>query len=117
VRNLIIRLLVNAVALWVAAQVVDGIELPEEVGSVLLVAIVFGLVNALIKPLVFVLSLPVVLLTLGLFTIVINALMLMLTDWLMDSLTVSGFWAALLGSLLISLVSLAFSVILPDGKD
>jgi putative membrane protein len=117
VRNLIIRLFVNAVALWVAAQVVDGIELPEEVGPLLLVAVVFGLVNALIKPLVFVLSLPVVLLTLGLFTIVINALMLMLTDWLMDSLTVSGFWAALLGSLLISLVSLAFSVILPDGKD
>jgi putative membrane protein len=108
---------VNAVALWVAARVVDGIELPEEILSVLLVAAVFGLVNALIKPLVFVLSLPVVLLSLGLFTIVINALMLMLTDWLMDSLTVSGFWAALLGSLLISIVSLIFSVILPDGKD
>jgi putative membrane protein len=117
VRNLIIRLFVNAVALWVAARVLDGIELPEEILPVLLVAAVFGLVNALIKPLVFLLSLPVVLLTLGLFTIVINALMLMLTDALMDSLTVSGFWAALLGSLLISLVSTALSVILPDGKD
>ncbi len=116
-KNLIIRLLVNAVALWVAARLVDGIELPEEVLPVLLVAAVFGLVNALIKPLVFVLSLPVVLLTLGLFTIVINALMLMLTDWLMASLTVTGFWAALLGSLLISVVSLALSIILPDGKD
>jgi putative membrane protein len=117
VRNLIIRLFVNAVALWVAARLLDGIELTEELGPVILVAAVFGLVNALIKPLVFLLSLPVVLLTLGLFTIVINALMLMLTDALMDSLTVNGFWAALLGSLLISLVSTALSVILPDGKD
>ena len=79
VRNLIIRLFVNAVALWVAARLLDGIELTEELGPVVLVAAVFGLVNALIKPLVFLLSLPVVLLTLGLFTIVINALMLMLT--------------------------------------
>ena len=113
-KNLIIRLFVNAVALWVAARFVGGIELAGEFGPVLLVAAVFGLVNALIKPLVVLFSLPFVVLTLGLFTIVINALMLMLTGWLVGALSVSGFGSALLGSLVISLVSLVFSIVLPD---
>jgi putative membrane protein len=116
-QNLIIRLFVNAVALWVAARLVTGIELAGEFWPVLLVAAVFGLVNALIKPLALLLSFPVVVLTLGLFTIVVNALMLMLTAALVDALTVSGFWASLLGSLLISLVSFLFSVLLPDKAD
>lgn len=115
-QNLIIRLFVNAVALWVAAQLVNGIEMSGEFGPVLIVAAVFGLINALIKPLVLILSFPVVLLTLGLFTFVVNALMLMLTAWLVDALSVSGFWAALLGSLLISIVSLIFSFILPEKR-
>ena len=113
-RNLMIRLFVNAVALWVAARLVSGIELSGEFGPVLLVAAVFGLVNALIKPLVLVLSIPFVILTLGLFTLVINALMLMLTAALTGSFAVSGFLAALWGSILISLVSLLFSLVLPD---
>ena len=113
-QNLIIRLFVNAVALWVAARLVSGIELSGEFGPVLLVAAVFGLVNALLRPLLMLLSIPFVILTLGLFTLVINALMLMLTAALVGSLSVSGFWAALWGSLLISLVSLLFSLILPD---
>ena len=113
-QNLIIRLFVNAVALWVAARLVTGIKLSGEFGPVLLVAAVFGLVNALLRPLVMLLSIPFVILTLGLFTLVINALMLMLTAALVGSLSVSGFWAALWGSLLISLVSLLFSLILPD---
>ncbi len=116
-QNLIIRLFVNAVALWVAARLVTGIELAGEFWPVLLVAAVFGLVNALIKPLALLLSFPVVVLTLGLFTIVVNALMLMLTAALVDALTVVGFWAALLGSLLISLVSFLFSVLLPEKAD
>ena len=113
-QNLIIRLFVNAVALWVAARLVSGIELSGEFGPVLLVAAVFGLVNALLRPLVMLLSIPFVILTLGLFTLVINALMLMLTAALVGSLSVRGFLAALWGSLLISLVSLLFSLILPD---
>jgi putative membrane protein len=114
VKNLIIRLFINAVALWVAARFVPGIELSGEFGPVLLVAAVFGLVNALIKPVILLLSLPFVILTLGLFTLVINALMLMLTAGLVGALSVSGFWAALFGSLLISVVSTLFSVVLPD---
>lgn len=113
--NLIVRLFVNAVALWVAAQLVGGIDLTGDFWGIVLVAAIFGLMNALIKPLALLLSLPFLILTLGLFTLVINALMLMLTAALVDALSVSGFWSALLGSLIISLVSLLFSMILPEG--
>jgi putative membrane protein len=115
-RNLIIRLFVNAIALWVAAQLVSGIELTGNFWPILLVAAVFGLVNALIKPIVMIFSFPFLILTLGLFTIVINALMLLLTAAIVDALTVSGFWSAVLGSLVISVVSLLFAVILPEDK-
>jgi putative membrane protein len=115
-RNLVIRLFVNAVALWVAAQLVSGIQLTGDFWPIILVAAVFGLVNALIKPVALLLSLPFLIITLGLFTIVINALMLMLTAAIVDALTVSGFGAAILGSLIISLVSLLFSVILPEDS-
>lgn len=113
-QNLIIRLFVNAVALWVAAQLVGGIDLAGEFWPVLLVAAVFGTLNALIKPLVLLLSLPFLILTLGLFTMVVNALMLLLTAALVDALQISGFWPALWGSILISLVSFLFSVLLPE---
>jgi putative membrane protein len=114
-RNLVIRLFVNAVALVVAAHLVGGIELRQEFWPVLLVAAVFGLVNALIKPVVILLSLPFVILTLGLFTVVINAFMLWLTSALVGALHVAGFWPALLGGLLISVVSFAFSLMLAEG--
>ncbi|MEX2531133.1 MAG: phage holin family protein [Gemmatimonadota bacterium] len=113
-QNLVIRLFVNAIALWVAAQLVDGMELSGEFWSVVLVAAVFGLVNALIRPVMLLLSLPLLVLTLGLFTLVVNALVLLLTAALVGALTVEGFWAAFLGSLLISVVSFLFSVVLPD---
>jgi putative membrane protein len=116
-QNLILRLFVNAVALWVAARLVGGIELAGEFWPVLLVAAVFGLINALIKPLALLLSLPFLILTLGLFTLVVNALMLMLTAALVDALSVAGFWPALWGSILISLVSFLFSVLLPERTD
>jgi putative membrane protein len=115
-QNLLIRLFVNAVAVWVAAQLVGGIELAGEFWAVVLVAAVFGLVNALIRPLLLFLSLPLLVLTLGLFTLVVNALMLMLTGALLDALSVAGFWPALWGSILISLVSFLFSVVLPEEK-
>lgn len=113
-QNLIIRLFVNAVALWVAARLVGGIELMGDFWSILLVAAVFGIVNALIRPVMLLLSLPLLVLTLGLFTLVVNALMLMLTAALLGALAVEGFLAALLGSILISIVSFVFSVFLPE---
>ncbi len=114
--NLVVRIFVNAVALWVAARLVGGIELSDQFWPVVLVAAVFGVVNALIRPLVLLLSLPLVILTLGLFTLVVNALMLLLTASLLDALAVEGFWPAVLGSLVISVVSFLFSVLLPDPK-
>jgi putative membrane protein len=116
-QNLILRIFVNAVALWVAAQLVGGVALSDAFWPVVLVAAVFGLVNGLIRPVVLLLSLPLLILTLGLFTLVVNALMLLLTAALLDALTVDGFWAAVLGSLVISIVSFLFSVLLPDRKE
>ncbi len=113
-RNLVIRIFVNAVALWAAAQLVGGIDLAEAFWPVVLVAAVFGLINALLRPIVLFLSLPLVILTLGLFTLVVNALMLLLTAALVDALRVEGFIAALLGSVVISAVSLLFAMVLPE---
>ncbi|MFP3947257.1 MAG: phage holin family protein [Gemmatimonadota bacterium] len=113
-RNLVIRLFINAVALWGASEAVGGVQLTDDFTGVLVVAAIFGLVNALIKPLVTLLALPLVLLTLGLITVVINALMLMLTAAISDSLSVEGFWAALLGALVISVVSFLLSAFLGE---
>jgi putative membrane protein len=112
---LALRLGVNAAALWVAAELIDGIDLSSRWTSVLFVALIFGLVNAFIKPIARILTFPITLLTLGLFTLVVNATMLGLTAWLTDSLDVDGFWPALLGAFVISLVSWVLSMFIPDG--
>ncbi len=112
--RLIIRLLINAAALWLAAQLVDGIDLDGSIGGILLVALVFGLVNAVLRPILKVLSLPVMVVTLGLFALVINALLLWLTGTIMDQLDVSGFVPALIGSIIISLVSAVLGWLIPD---
>lgn len=123
------RVLINALALWVAVWLLPGIELGSEaaveasgndtVGSILsylFVGLIFGVVNALVRPIVSLLSLPLTILTLGLFTIIINAAMLMLTSWLTSftpiSFTVDDFfWSAILGAIIISLVSLVAGTI------
>ena len=115
-RNLVIRLLINAAALWAAARWVTGIELSGSVTKVLFVALIFGLVNAVIRPIVRFFSFPLIILTLGLFTFVINAGMLWLTAQISSSLFVAGPRAALMGALTISVVSWALSVVAPDGK-
>ena len=113
-RNFIVRLLANAVALWVAAQLVGGVHLTEEPMGILWVALIFGIVNALVKPIVMLLSFPVIFLTLGIFVFVINALLFMLTAGITDSLSVDGFWAALLGSLVVSIVAMVLNGMLRD---
>lgn len=114
-RNFVIRLFVNALALSAAAWLVPGITLSGNFGDVLLVALVFGLINAFLKPIALLLSLPFLLLTLGLFAFVVNAAMLLITDRLTDHLAISGFGAALLGSLVISVVSAVLGGALKDG--
>lgn len=113
-KNLAIRLLINAAALWVAARFVDGVELVGGIGDILIVALVFGAVNALIKPIVKFFSVPFIVLSLGLFTLVINALMLLLAARLTTQLSVSGFMPALIGSIVISIVSFVLSTFLRD---
>ncbi|MDH3302068.1 MAG: phage holin family protein [Acidimicrobiia bacterium] len=112
-----IRVIINAGALWVAARFIDGITLTEDVGSILFVAIVFGLINAFIRPVVLVLTFPALILTLGLFTLVINAAMLGATAWLTDSLAIDGFVPAFLGALVITVVSWALSSLLINENE
>ncbi|MGQ0847522.1 MAG: phage holin family protein [Actinomycetota bacterium] len=110
----VIKVLVNAAALWVAARIVPGIDLTGDIWQILLIALVFGLVNTFLKPVLKLLSLPVLIITLGLFSIIINTIMLAITAALMERLTVDGFLPALLGSLVITVVSALLNWIIPD---
>lgn len=121
--NFLVKTLANAGALLVAIWLVHDITLTgESTGkkalTLIVVALLFGLVNFIVKPVVKLLALPLFILTLGLITLVINALMLLLTSWLADqfdlSFHVEGFWTAVLGGLIISLVSWVLNVILPE---
>src|SRR5512136_776208 len=106
---LLIRLVINAVALYVATRIVPGLTFDGHWTTIALVAGIFGLVNALVRPVLEVLTCPLILLTLGLFIFVINAIMLLLTGVMADQLNlgfhVAGFVAALIGSLVVSVVS------------
>lgn len=125
----LVKIAVNAVALWVAALAISGIHLGEEASSlstrlvtIALVALLFGVVNWLLKPLAMILSFPAILLTLGLFTWVVNAFMLQITSWLAGPLGLDFhvdrfFWDALLGSLVITFVAMLLHLLLPDPKN
>jgi len=104
----ILRLLVTAFGLWVASAIVPGIEI-HGMWTLLIAAFLFGLVNAFIKPLIVLLTLPLTIVTLGLFLLVINAAMLGLVAAMLDSFNITGFFAALLGSLVVSIISWAVS--------
>ncbi|WP_055493983.1 phage holin family protein [Streptomyces sp. TP-A0356] len=125
-KNFVVKTLANAGALAVAVWLLDKITLTgsgtgKKIGTLIVVALLFGLVNFLVKPIVKVLTFPLFILTLGLITLVVNALMLLLTSWLAGKLNLSfhveGFWTAVLGGLIISIVSWALHIVLPDDKD
>ncbi|WP_448073786.1 phage holin family protein [Georgenia yuyongxinii] len=119
----VVRFLVNAAAIWLSTLVVPGIALPQTgstgalVVNLAVVAVVFTLVNMLVRPVVNLLSLPLYILTLGLFWIVVNALMLLLTGWISRftdyGLEVDGFWTAVLGGLLIAVASWLLHLLVP----
>ena len=88
--KLLLRLVINMAAIWVTSLVLSGLSFTGNVGSLILVGVIFGLVNALIRPIVRLLTLPLTIVTLGLFTLVINAIMLMITVLLSDSLDLTG---------------------------
>lgn len=101
---LMARWFLNALALYIVANIVSGIQL-ENFGSALVAVLVISFVNALIKPILFLLTLPITILTLGLFTFVLNAFMLMLAGNLTPGFSVDGFWAAIIGSILLAIVN------------
>src|SRR5512136_289353 len=115
----LLRWLINAAALYVAARIVPGIQVGDSVLAVLGVALVFGLVNALIRPLLKLLTCPFIILTLGLFTLVLNAVMLLLTSALSRavglSFVVEGFWPAFWGALVVSIVSLVMTLVIHEN--
>lgn len=122
----LVRVLINAVAIWFATLILPGLTIVggdsnwETLGVILLIALVFGLVNAIVKPIVAFISIPLYILTLGLFTIIVNALMLMLTAWITEAtdwgLRIDNFGVACWAAIIISIVSLVLSVLIPGPR-
>lgn len=134
-RKFVLQVLINALALWVATALLPGIQIitsgtsgletsnatVNTVVAYLFIAVVFGVINSLVKPVVKLLSLPVTILTLGLFTVVINAAMLWLTSWLSSYTPVhftidSFFWTAIIAALIISVISMVAGGLLRSDK-
>ena len=115
--RLILLWILNAVALLAVAWLLPNSIRVASFGSALLAALILGLVNALVRPVLLVLTLPVTLLTLGLFIFVLNGLMFWLAGSLIDGFVVAGFWSAVFGSMVYSVVSWALSGLLVSGKN
>jgi putative membrane protein len=119
-RTLFVRWIINALALYVAVNVIPGIHFTRSAGQLLIVAAIFGIVNSALRPILTVLTCPLVVLTLGLFTFVINALLLLVTAWLSSQfdlgLVVDGFGAAFVGGLLIGIVSVLLSIFVGESR-
>jgi len=116
----LMRILITAIALWAATRLVSGITYHGNWLGLAGVALVFGLLNSIVRPILTFLAFPLLIVTLGLFTFVLNALMLMLTSGLSSRLGidfhVAGFWAAFWGAIVVGIVSLLLSILLPDGE-
>ena len=117
--SLITRLIINALALWLATRLVDGISFDGQIAFLFVVALVFGAVNTIVKPILMVLTFPFLIVTLGLFLLVLNAVMLWLTGAISDAaglgFHVSSFKAAFIGGLVVSVVSFVLSLMV--GSD
>ncbi len=122
--NFALQTVINAVALWVAAWIIPGITFgggstANVVKTVVIVALIFGVINAFVRPLAKLLSLPFIILTLGLFVFIVNALMLQLTSWISGKLGLAFhvehfFWDAILGALIITFVSMILGFVKSD---
>lgn len=109
------RVVVNAAALYLVSQyLVPGLQFPGGAVAVLLAGLVLGVVNSMIRPLFVILSLPLNLLTVGLFTLIVNGFMLKITSWLVPGFFVSGFWTAVWAAILLSLFGALVNGLLPD---
>lgn len=119
--SILVSLLINTAALWVATQVVDGISFTGTVPALLGVALVFGVLNTVLRPILKLLTFPFLILTLGLFTFVLNAVMLLITSAASEALGldfhVAGFVPAFIGALVVTIVSFALSIFFgPDDE-
>lgn len=119
----LIRWLINAVALWVTTKIVSGIDVTTDSAgkqalTILVVALIFGLVNAIIKPIVKLVGCIFYVLTLGLISFIVNALLFLLVDWLAGLLdlpfSIDGFWPAFWGAIVMGVVSWVLSLLVPD---
>lgn len=126
--SFVIKVVVNAVAIWVATLLVPGIEVAGGDGDTVaqvvtfgLVGLLFGLVNAVVKPIVKIIAFPLYVLTLGLFTFVVNAFMLQITSWIAEATPLTFaidefFWTAVLGAVVVTVVSLVLNLLIPDRR-
>ena len=125
--GILIRLVITAVSLWIATLVIDGIDLTSDsaagkAGTLIAVAVIFGVVNAILRPIIKVLGCGLYVLSLGLVALVVNGLLFLLTSWIAGQFDlgfhVDGFWpSALLGALLVGIVSWVLNMLVPDGDD
>lgn len=113
-RTLLIRWAILAVGIAAAAWLFDGVQVAGGFWSYVWVAAILGLVNAVVRPILILLTLPLTILTLGLFILVVNAITLGITDWLTTAIDIDGFWTTLLAALVISLVSWALSAAISE---
>jgi putative membrane protein len=114
--RLAVRWVANVVALFVAAWLVSGITYGDEWWTLLIAAAVFTLVNAWLRPIVRLLSLPLIILTLGLFLFIVNVLMLYVTDWLVPDFEIESFGAGVLAAIVVSLVNWALHAAVPGPR-
>ena len=103
-RGFLVRLLITAVGLWIADQLLPGIAFAST-GALIASALVLGFVNALIRPIIFILTFPLTILTLGLFILIVNGISLGLVAWIIPGFHVTGLWSATLGAIIVSLTS------------
>jgi putative membrane protein len=113
--NIIIRLLLNALAVFILANILGGVDVNGYLGAII-VAIVLSILNILVKPILVILTLPVTIITLGLFLVVINALIILLADKLIDGFRVDGIWTAIMFSILLSILQSILQSIFKEDK-
>jgi putative membrane protein len=116
-QKLLVRWVGNVVALFIAAWILSGISYGDQWWTLFIAAAVFTLVNAWVKPILTVLSIPFIVVTLGLFYFLINVFMLYLTDWIVPDFEIRTFWWGVLGAIIVSIVNWLMSMVLPDDED
>jgi putative membrane protein len=104
----LIRAVVVGIGLWLASKIVPGVDF-NSTGTLIAAALLLGIINAFVRPVIIILTLPITLLTLGLFLLVINALMIMLVAWFLPGFLVAGFWSAIFAAIIVSLTSWVMS--------